>query len=286
MSLHAPMTCDEVRAATARSVAGSLSPRDRQRVRAHVGGCASCRADLVEVSAQVGALSQDRPGLVAGFGDGVAGAIEHIRRHGRHQPGRAVPDVSLVPGVLAAIGDHIAMPWSSDREFELAADVLAAGLGEGDAGILVGQPPANRDVLARLVSLGLRLADLEGEHRFLVVAPGPTARAMLSAVDEQIKQAVDRGVRVVRLLGNLTWGPIASMPGDEVLELEARVTDAIARYPAVVVCAYDVRRISARALRKGCHECHPLVLEGGALRASDAFVPADRFLAELGGGAT
>lgn len=67
--------------------------------------------------------------------------------------------------------------------------------------------------------------------------------------------------------------------GDE--SLEARVTDAVRNLPSVVLCAYDVRRLSGRQLLQGGLECHPLTLRHTSLRHNEHHVPTQPFLERL-----
>jgi hypothetical protein len=59
------------------------------------------------------------------------------------------------------------------------------------------------------------------------------------------------------------------------------VTDAVRNLPSVVLCAYDVRALSARPLLLGGLECHPLTLRRATLRGNAHYVAADQFLETL-----
>ena len=84
---------------------------------------------------------------------------------------------------------------------------------------------------------------------------------------------------MVRVLGHLGWEH-PGWPGEQdILSLEARVTEAVRNLPSVVLCAYDVRALSGRPLLLAGLECHPLTLRRGALRHNEHYVATDTFLA-------
>jgi hypothetical protein len=124
------------------------------------------------------------------------------------------------------------------------------------------------------------------EHQIQVASVRASADGLLLEVDERIKDAVDRGMPTVRVLGNLNWGRgTPGWPSDgEILRLEAHVTSAVERLPSIVVCAYDVTNLPGPMLFKGGVECHPRTFRRDCLLHNELHVPPERFLAELSAG--
>jgi hypothetical protein len=184
---------------------------------------------------------------------------------------------------LAARGDHIAYLWESEGDFEAVADFLAAGLSLGEACVLVGHDAPHARVLAGLERRGLSVRSLTDEGRLQAASVASSGDGLLLEIDRRIKEAVDRGMPTVRVLGNLNWGRgTPGWPSDrEILRLEAQVSMAVERLPSIVVCAYDVTNLPGPMLVKGGFECHALTFRRDSLRPNDLQVPPARFLAEL-----
>jgi hypothetical protein len=277
------MACRRIGALASAYLDGTLAGPERRRFEAHAGECPGCHAYLEELRLVVRAAARLRPETGASdTAPQYPAAVEALRHHGRPAARDRVLDVPLGIGEqTAAFGDHIVYPWESEREFRSTAGFLATGLERGEACVLFGHDRANRRVLAALEDLGLSVPRLTRGESLLIASPSTSGDALLGALDDRVKRTVDRGVIGVRVLGNLGWGEPDWPVDEEVLRLEARVTDAVRLYPAVVLCAYDVATVPARGLHEGGFECHPLILRRDALGPSDAYVPAERFLAKL-----
>jgi hypothetical protein len=212
----------------------------------------------------------------------VVAAVELFRDHGLHVGAARPRDIPLGIGRHAvATGDHVAFLWETETEFMATSSYLASGLTRHEACLLLGHEPANRRVLKGLARLGLNARDARRRDHLQVVDPARSGDAILAALDRHVRNAVERGLPGVRILGNLGWGEPGWPADEELLRLEARVTTAVGRYPCVVVCAYEVGRLPGRILLKGGLECHPVILRRGTLRTNDARVPAEQFLAGL-----
>ena len=276
------ISCGELAELATAFLDGALSPSERERLEGHLGGCPACRAYLAELRLVIEASGRLRAADSGRADPARAAAVGLLRRHGLHGDGARARDLPLgIGGQAAAPGEHIAYLWESERDFLAASGFLAAGFERDEACVLVGRGPSTPRLLEALERLGASAARLARENRLHVLSPGPSGEALLATLDERIKDAVDRGLAGVRVLGDLGWEEPGWPSAHELLTLEARVTDAVRRYPTVVLCAYDVGRLPARTLLKGGFECHPSILHRGVLRANDAYVAAGKFLAEL-----
>jgi hypothetical protein len=287
MTPSADMTCQELAELVTAYLDGALSPPERDRFEAHHRGCPRCQAHVSQVRLVIATLGRLRPSSVDDPSAEPRRMVELFRACGLHRGERRDRDVPLGLGSEhAALGDHIAYFWESDREFDAAAGFLAAGASLGEACVLVGHDVANERLLASLERRGLHVRALMHERRLQVASIRSSGDALLGQLDEGIKDAVDRGMSAVRILGSLWWGRgTAGWPSDrEILSLEAHVTSAVERLPSIVVCTYDVTNLPGPLLLKGGFECHPLTFRRDRLRLSEHHVPPERFLEELSAG--
>jgi hypothetical protein len=260
----------------------ALSPADRERSETHWRTCPGCRAYLAQMQLVLGALDQlgrrERP-VNAAERDRL---VELFRTRGFHHRGPRERTVPLgVADQLAAPGDHIGYFWESAGELEAAAGFLAAGVERDELCVLLGHADANSRVLAGLERRGLAPDELARRDRLHTVSGQQPVDAVLREIGDRVRTAVDRGVSMVRVLGNLGWGHPGWPAQRDILRLEARVTGAVRNLPSVVVCAYDVRRLPGRTLLLGGLECHPWTLRRGTLRRNEHHVPAEEFLEML-----
>ena len=132
--------------------------------------------------------------------------------------------------------------------------------------------------LAGLERRGFEPDHIRRHNRVHTVSGQQPAAALLRDIDARIRTAVDDGVPMVRVLGQLGWEHPGWPAERDILSLEARVTDAVRNLPSVILCAYDVRALSGRQLLLGGFECHPLTLRRGALRHNEHHVAAEQLL--------
>lgn len=278
------LTCREVEERVTAYLDGALPQGERAQLEAHLERCADCTTHVDQMRLTVASLGRLRSATGESSSADAARAVELFHTHGLHRPGPRVRDVPLGLGNdLAALGDHIAYLWETETEFEAIAGFLEAGVARGEACILVGHDAPHERLMAGLERRGLNLGALVDERRLQLAAVGSSADALLGEFDERLKDAVDRGMPAVRVVGNLNWGRGApGWPADrEIWRIEACVTAALERLPGIVVCAYDVTHLPEEFLGKGGMECHPLTLQREGLRHNGLHVPTERFLAEL-----
>jgi anti-sigma factor RsiW len=281
------MSCHELAERVTTYLDGAMPPEEQHRFEAHRRGCSDCETYVAQMRLTVSALGQLQPSADEELSAGPERILELFRTRGLHRRVPRVRDIPLGLGSeLAAPGDHIAYFWESEREFEAIAGFLAAGASLGEASVLVGHDAAHERLLASLERRGLSVAALMQERQLQVASVRSSAEELLVEVDERIKDAVDRGMPSVRILGNLNWGRgTPGWPSDqEILRLEAQVTRAAERLPCIVVCVYDMTKLPGPLLLKGGLECHPLTFRRECLRHNEHHVPPARFLEELSAG--
>src|SRR5262245_15744629 len=287
MKPPADMTCLELVELVTPYLDGALSPQERDRFEAHRRACSSCQTHVSQVQLAISTLGQLRPSVDENLPAEQRRILELFRSRGFHRPAPRERGIPLgVGNELVAIGDHIAYFWESEREFDATAGFLATGVSRGEACVLIGHDAANDRLLASLERRGLSVRTLMHEHQLQVASVRSSADGLLSEIGDRIKDAVNRGMPAVRILGNLNWGRgTPGWPSDrEILRLEAHVTSAAERLPSIVVCVYDVTNLPGPMLMKGGLECHPLTFRRDCLRHNEHHVSPNRFLEELPAG--
>ncbi|HET9299005.1 MAG TPA: MEDS domain-containing protein [Candidatus Polarisedimenticolaceae bacterium] len=261
---------------------GALSPQDRRRFQAHCRTCARCHDVLAETRALLGALGRARGSQAAPSAAERDSLLHLFREHGLHRAGPRPRSVPLgLDGAAVAPGDHLAYFWDTDGEFDQAAGFIAAGIGKRETCLLLGHEEANTRLRTTLERGGLDTTALGGKGLLHFLSPeAASGQALLQELGERIKTAVDRGQPLVRILGNLGWGRPGWPADAELIRLEAQVTAAIHNLPAVVMCAYDVRRTPGLPLLRAGLECHPWTVRRGVVRQNEHYVPAEGLFSE------
>jgi MEDS: MEthanogen/methylotroph, DcmR Sensory domain len=104
--------------------------------------------------------------------------------------------------------------------------------------------------------------------------------AMLQLAETVLREGRDKGFPVTRLWANMEWA-LEDFPGvHDIVEYEARANKFLPKYPAFVVCTYDLNKFSAPVVMD-IMRTHPQVIIGGVLQENPFYVPPDEFLGEL-----
>ena len=276
------MSCRELVELVTAYLDGALSRGDHARCEAHWRTCPGCRTYLAQMQLVVSSLAQVGRREVEENGAERDRLLDLFRTRGLHNREPRERNVPLgMAGEFAAPGDHISYFWESEHEFDAVAGFLAAGAERDEICVLLGHDAANGRVLAGLERRGLAPDKLRRRDCLHTISGQRAADAVLGEIGDRIRTAVDRGVPMVRVLGNLGWEHPGWPAEGDILRLEARVTDAVRNLPSVVMCAYDVRGLSGRRLLLGGLECHPLTLRRAVLRHNEHHVPAEQFLETL-----
>lgn len=180
------------------------------------------------------------------------------------------------------LGSHVAYFWETSDEFDAAIAFLARGLRGGDHLVVFGHEDANARVCEGLGAAGLDCEALQEESRLSVIGPDQTGDEMLHRIGETFQAALDAGAPMVRLLGNIGWGRTGWPDDRDLLRFEARVTEAAASFPCVVVCMYDVASLRGSVVFHGAFCTHPLTIyRGNLVRENPMCVGVDEFLERL-----
>ncbi|MBW3534665.1 MAG: MEDS domain-containing protein [Gemmatimonadetes bacterium] len=183
-----------------------------------------------------------------------------------------------IRGERVPVGSHVAYMWENQEEFLEAIGVLEAGLRSKDHLVVFGHDEANARVLDALVEGGADVERLREERRLDVLGPGSSGEETLAGIGRSFEAAVEGGAPMIRLLGNIGWGRDAWPDTKELMRFEARVTEAAASFPCLVVCMYDVRSLPADVLLHGAFQTHPLTFCGNLVRENPFHCSLNEFL--------
>ena len=193
-------------------------------------------------------------------------------------------EISLgITNDVIALGSHLIYFWQSDDEFAQGVRFLESGLMGQDHCIVFGHDEATQRVFRLLQAGGFDTESLTKQRRITLLRRESPAGTTLSDIEDVFKAAIRAGAPAIRYLGNLGFGE-APLPGkgiEDVLELEARVTSLAKRFPAVVVCMYDVNTLPGRLILKGGFQTHPVAVCGDHLIDNAYYIPEEDFLREI-----
>ena len=175
-----------------------------------------------------------------------------------------------------ALGTHLIHFWQNEEEFERGVRFLELGIeNESEYCVLFGHDEANQRVLEVLRKKYPELDRVIQEGRLVVLRREVSASETLVNIEATFAAAVSKGATAIRYLGNLGMGqaPLPGKGAEEVVELENGATLLGRRYPCVIVCMYDVNRVSGRLVLNAGFGTHPLAVHGHALRQNPYFAP-------------
>jgi hypothetical protein len=177
--------------------------------------------------------------------------------------------------------DHIAYFWETDKEFAEAVGFLVEGLKNRDHCVVFGYEEANQRVLELLEKSGFNVERLLAEKGMSVLSAASNGDATLQSIGNAFQAALNRGAKLIRLLGNIGWNR-PKWPGEEdIMAFEAKVTGAARAFPCVVICMYDVRTLPGHIIVRGGLETHPVTIRGNVVRVNPWHIPAEEFLQRL-----
>ena len=173
------------------------------------------------------------------------------------QPGPATVTQIQVEGIAIDHGSHLCALYESDLgRVKLAVPFLAGGLEANDVCCLVAAPDTQKAILQHLSAACTRLGEYIDGRRLHVSEGMPSGRAMYERMEESFIEATRSGQCFVRILGDMTWALHQGMGIDELMELEMRYDQFLARrFPVVSLCQYDARKFSGTAIL-GALKCH------------------------------
>jgi hypothetical protein len=180
-----------------------------------------------------------------------------------------------------SLGDHVAYFWETEEAFAEGVSFLEIGLRGEDHGVIFGYEEANEKVCGVLRWRGLEVDALIAAGRLEVLCGEAECDLMLANIGSTFAAALERGAKLIRLLGNIGWGH-AGWPNEaDILAFEAKVTGAAKAFPSVIVCMYDVKNLPGSIIVHGAYETHPLTFCRNVLRENPYYVEFNEFISSL-----
>ena len=173
------------------------------------------------------------------------------------------------------VPSHVCLFYSDDDELRQRLGFLAHTLDDPtQVAVLFGKQERLEEVLAYIAEDFRRdiARDLDAGRIVLVNGTRDPDR-LLGGIATALDAAVARGARLIRFLGFIGWGDMDWPADEDLMTFEAKVTEAVKSYPAVVVCTYNVERLPGQILIFAGIETHPLTIIGSTLAENPHYVP-------------
>jgi len=124
-------------------------------------------------------------------------------------------------------------------------------------------------------------ADLQ-DGRIVLVTGVPDADLLLGNIARALAAAVAADKKLIRFLGFIGWGDMDWPPQEDLMTFEAKVSEAVKSYPAVVVCTYNTEQLPGSVLIFAGIETHPLTILGTTIARNPHYVPFATYVARKG----
>ena len=170
-------------------------------------------------------------------------------------------------------GDHLALFYDTDEEFENALGFIEEGLSGTDHCILFGIPSDTERMLRVLSERRRNPESLMREGRLSVLRPEATSDTTVASVSRHFEQVLGNGATFIRFLGNAAVGREGWPAEEEFYKLEATVSAATLDLPCVAICMFDLRAQSAQTIMKAAFEGHPVTIHRNCIRENPLYVP-------------
>jgi hypothetical protein len=148
--------------------------------------------------------------------------------------------------------------------------------------VIQGHDEAIERSLIVLRSHGFDTHDLVARKRLFLIRREHAAQRTLDEFTVFLESCVRAGAPAIRILGNLGMerDPLPANQ-DDVIELEAKASAVISRFPCVLVCMYDIRTLPGRLVTRGGLENHRLTVCPDGLHENPHYRPEEHVLAAL-----
>jgi hypothetical protein len=190
-----------------------------------------------------------------------------------------------------ALGRHrhlCAFFASQEEQYEFLLPFVREGLEQGERGFHIVDPARVHDHRSHLTSSGIPVDALEREGRLEVRAWEQAylgerrfdQHAMLSMIEEILKDGASRGSPLTRLIANMEWALLERPGVENLIEYETRLNYVLPNYKDPVICTYDTSRFGADVVMDVLRT-HPVAMVGGLVHENPFFVPPDELLREI-----
>ncbi len=182
------------------------------------------------------------------------------------------------------VPSHICLFYSSDDELRERLGFLAHTLDDPEqVAVLFGKKERLEEILDYIGSDFKRdvAADLK-VGRIVLVNGSRDPDALLAGIAKALTETVARGAKLIRFLGFIGWGDMDWPDTEDLMVFEAKVSEAVKSYPAVVVCTYNTEKLPGSVLIFAGIETHPFTILGTTLCENPHFVPFAEYIERRG----
>lgn len=167
---------------------------------------------------------------------------------------------------------HHAFLYEADATFvETLAPFLAAGV-ERDQPVLAVTSELNQRLLAEAMGAAAESVEFADSTAWY-----GSPSAAIRAFRQYIGDKIDHGAPWIRIVGQPNWGHCADEQARAWIRYESLANVVFAEAPAHIICAYDVRSVTADIVSRAGHT-HPQLTASGIVTHSDAYEEPEAFL--------
>ncbi len=173
------------------------------------------------------------------------------------------------------VPSHICLFYSDDAELRDRLGFLANTLDDPEqVAVLFGRQARLEEILGYIGADHKRdiAADLAA-GRIVLVNGAPDPDALLGGIAAAFDAAVARGTKLIRFLGFIGWGDMDWPAQEDLMSFEAKVSEAVKSYPAIVMCTYNTEKLPGSVLIFAGIETHPYTILGTTLCENPHYVP-------------
>jgi|GEM_PF-5542187 len=174
-------------------------------------------------------------------------------------------------------------PWQT----KLVADSLAAGIKQGEKGLLIGSHALITEVNGRLEkeigdfrqAIANKQLEFMDEQKFYLSGGTFSLERVLSQIDQAYQQALADGFKGLRGIGEMNWVLKAWDAWESLFTYEVKLTELLKDKNLHVICLYDPTLFPAKHLYRAMLT-HPYLATESYTGVSPTYVPAEQFLEE------
>jgi hypothetical protein len=178
------------------------------------------------------------------------------------------------------VPSHVCLFYSNDDELRDRLGFLAQTLDDAEqVSVLFGKQQRLEEILGFIAEDHGRdvAADIKA-GRIVLVNGARDPDALLGGIATALDATIARGAKLIRFLGFIGWGDMDWPATEDLMTFEAKVTEAVKSYPAVVVCTYNVEKLPGSVLIFAGIETHPITILGTTLCENPHYVPFAEYI--------
>ena len=181
------------------------------------------------------------------------------------------------------VPSHICLFYNSDDELRDRLGFLAIGLDDPDqVCVLFGTHKRLAQIVAYLVEdTGRDIEAAIAEKRLVLIDGASTGDATLAHVGHTLDEIAAGGTKLIRFLGFIGWDNPEWPDEAELLAFESKVNLAVTKYPAIILCSYQLNALRGRVLFHGGIETHPMTVVGTRIHDNPHYLRPEEYLVRL-----